>query len=301
MDGLRLGTFVDESRQLRLQRGEDDLRIPVQRGARARAQLRGMRSSWSRQEAVAVCLGVLEDRVGARVVREREGTGTAELCRGDRDLGPGGLFARRVPVEADVTDRAQHGQRELVSDDFVLCDVIEQERGPTCGDEAGSWKSRDGDLAVAAFHLEPTLDHRELTLGMRALGRLEQWHVHAHSLVVAGVVELEPNPDERLAGPLLEARPGLDVPVVPDVRAVQQIDPAQWPVFDALDSLLGRDVHENVVGGRGGVVAVADVLPADDAGEGRQVHVGTCARDCPWHTYGTDTGSAEWWRGNGRD
>src|SRR4051812_44734409 len=244
MNGLQLGAFVDEPRQLRLQRGEDDLRLAVQRRARLRAQLRGVRRSWSRQEGMAVGLGMLEDRVGARVVREREGTRTAELCRRDRDLRPGGLFARRVPVEADVTDRAQRGQRELVSDDLVFGDVVEEERDPTCGDEAGSWKRGDRDLAVAAFHLEPALDQRELTFGKRALRRLEQWHVHAHSLVVAGVVELEPNPDERLAGPLLEARTRLDVPVVPDVRAVQQIDPAQWPVLDALDSLVDRDVHE---------------------------------------------------------
>src|SRR4029077_10008241 len=143
-------------------------------------------------------LGVFGDRVGARVVREREGAGAAELCRRDRDLGTGGLFSRRVPVEADVTDRAQRGQRELVSDHLVLGDVVEEKRYPARGDETGGRKRRDGDLAVAAFHLETAFDYRELTLGMRALGRLEQWHVHAYALVVADVVELEPDPEEGL-------------------------------------------------------------------------------------------------------
>src|SRR6476659_9867917 len=80
-DLLRLGAVVDEPRQLRLQRGEDDLRLAVQRRTRMDAQLRRARRAWSREEGMAVRLGVFGDRVGARVVREREGTGAAELCR----------------------------------------------------------------------------------------------------------------------------------------------------------------------------------------------------------------------------
>src|SRR6185295_3618133 len=102
-------------------------------------------------------------------------------------------------------------------------------------------------------------------------------------------------------GAVLEPRSRLGGPVGPGVGPPQHVDPAEGPVFCAAGSLVDRDAAEDVICGRCVVVTVADVLPADDAGQPRYIGNRTCARDCPWHTYGTDTGPAERWRRDGRD
>src|SRR5947207_15674731 len=91
--------------------------------------------------------------------------------------------------------------------------------------------------------------------------------MHADALVVAGIVEVDTNPDERLFGALLETRLRLDPLPVPHVGAMHDLDTAERPVLQQLDPLVDRCVDEKIPGRRRVVVTVTRVAAANDPGE----------------------------------
>jgi hypothetical protein len=119
---------------------------------------------------------------------------------------------------ADQTGGTEHCQRELVSRDLVLGDVVEEQGNTACRDERGRRVGRDCDLAVSTLRFEASLDDSELAFCVGPICGLAQRDVHADALIVAGIVELDPNADERLVCALLEACLRLDPEPVPHVR-----------------------------------------------------------------------------------
>src|SRR4029450_2723630 len=126
--------------------------------------------------------------------------------------------------------------------------------------------------------------------------------MNAHALVVALVVELDADADERLARPPLEAGLRRDELLVPDVGAVQDVHGAQRPGLDLLEALLDGLLHEQVVSRRRVVVAVAGVLSPHDSRQRPYVdlHHRTYLRVEPRAGSGTDAGPAERRRGDRR-
>src|SRR2546427_12630483 len=115
--------------------------------------------------------------------------------------------------------------------------MVEEHRNAAGRDEGAGRIGGDRDLAIAAFRLKAALDDRELALGVRVVGRFAQRDVHAHALVVAWVVEVDADADERLAGALLEAGLRLDALPSPDVRAMHDLDSAERTLLDQLHPL----------------------------------------------------------------
>src|SRR2546422_4818984 len=171
--------------------------------------------------------------------------------------------------------------------------MVEEHRNAAGRDEGAGRIGGDRDLAVAAFRLEPALDDRELALGVRAVGRFAQRNVHADTLVVAWVVEVDANADERLSGALLETRLRLDALPSPDVGAMRDLDSAERTLLDQLDPLVDRRVDEDVAGRRRVVVTVAGVAATNDPCQLRHVEERACLRDFPLDAYRTDARPAE--------
>ena len=89
------------------------------------------------------------------------------------------------------------------------------------------------------------------------------------ALVVAGIVERDLDPRERLADALLVARTRLDLATVPSVRPPLERHSSHRSVFDDFDVVRERRVDELVVRGRRVRVAVAEVAAPDDACRGK--------------------------------
>src|SRR5439155_6513114 len=171
--------------------------------------------------------------------------------------------------------------------------MLEQQRNASGRDERRRWVGRDRHLAVTALRLEAALDDRELAFGIRVVGPLTHWNMHADALVVARIIEVDANADERLLGALLEARLRLDSLRIPHVGAMHDLDPSERPVLDQLEPFVDGRVDQDVTGWRRVVVTVPKVTTADDSCQLRYVNCGTRPSDGPLGTYRPDTRPAE--------
>src|SRR5882724_11970775 len=113
--------------------------------------------------------------------------------------------------------------------------------------------------------------------------------MHADALVVARIVEVDANADERLPGALLETRLRLDPLPVPHVGAMHDLDASERPVLDQIGALVDWRIDEDVPCRRRVVVTVAYVAAADDSCQLRYVDRGTRPRDSPLGLYRADT------------
>src|SRR6266516_4529166 len=142
--------------------------------------------------------------------------------------------------------------------------MVEQQRNASGGDERRRRVGRDRHLAVTALRLEAALDDRELAFGVRVVGLLAQWNMHADALVVARILEVDANADERLLGALLETRLRLDPLPIPHVGAMHDLDAAERPALDQLEPFVDGRVDDDVTVGPRVVVTVPYVATADD-------------------------------------
>src|SRR5439155_22106517 len=171
--------------------------------------------------------------------------------------------------------------------------MLEQQRNASGRDERRRGVGRDRHLAVTALRLEAALDDRELAFGVRLIGPLAHWNMHADALVIARIVEIDANADERLLGALLETRLRLDPLPVPHVGAMDDLDAAERPALDQLEPFVDRSVDENVTGCRRVVVTVPYVAAANDPCQLRYVNSGQSPRDGPLGKYRADTDPPE--------
>ena len=159
-------------------------------------------------------------------------------CRG---LRPGRLLPVPVDVAADLADRPEQGQGQLrrVGEQLVLGHLVQQHGRPAGVDEPAGRERWQGHLAVPALGRGAPLDHGELALGERAGRRGGQGHVQAQAVVAAGVVELDPEPRERLAGPQLDVGDGADEGPVGRAGRAGRVE-AERPAVGPLDGQARR-------------------------------------------------------------